>query len=819
VTESGRPLSRRDLEDLVEGAALLGAGGGGPRWVGLQVITAIAEADKWPRLLQPEDLDADARVAGTASLALPNALSASDQFPWWLSECAFTALESAYGHTLDAVLPIALGPANALLPAIVAAKLGRPLVDVAAAPRACPFLAGYSYASLSGPLLAALAMPGRAPQILRAPSAVEMQQILMKEVQSQGSPGIASLALFAMPANKLRQIAYYYGVSKAIDLGRTIRSAREQQRDPVEAACSALGGKVVFRASRATDVPNKSGSSALTFESLDGRSHLLVYHLAENLLAWREGDLTPTAMGPDIVTYLTADGLTFTNDAVDLAAVSGHELVVIAAAVPEEWRASSMVSGWSAGIAATTAYAGAYVPTWRSREIAHTKSWPSLRDELIHLLTEAAEIEHLICCQYLYAAFSLKQGESEGLDWREAMHTRNWAQLLLLIARQEMEHLALVSNLLTSFGGAPHFERPNFPQSKRYSELQFRLVPFSEEMLRRFICLERPLNVPWREACGPDLLEPPKPDLSAPVGLEFSGEAKESLAALYDHIGRLISNSSDNDALFIGPPNAQISGDILHVNFPRPGAIGGVWDVTLFDITDRQTALRAIKLIVDQGEGGRGAEEYTHYRWFREMLEQYLGARMDNPKFEPARLLVSNPILNQHSDAGRGGTLITNPATRDVLCLFNGVYETLLLLLYRLYANPEMTANQVTALAYTMFPLMTQVIRPIAEILTALPAYDYPSPFRAGPSFEITNAIDLLSHPASAFRVLTEKLSALSLYANELGARADLPDRLTSIGHNLFIMAKKFESVAAGNYPPDLLVPGVAHYYTQRSQN
>jgi hypothetical protein len=139
----------------------------------------------------------------------------------------------------------------------------------------------------------------------------------------------------------------------------------------------------------------------------------------------------------------------------------------------------------------------------------------------------------------------LKQSESEGLDWQEAMHTRNWAQLLLLIARQEMEHLGLVSNLLTSIGGAPHFSRPNFPQTKQYADLPFRLVPFSEEMLQRFICLERPDDAPWSEACGP---YEPKLKNRVKGGPEFSGEPEESLAALYDHIRRLIATFPSTDA-------------------------------------------------------------------------------------------------------------------------------------------------------------------------------------------------------------------------------------------------------------------------------
>ncbi len=37
------------------------------------------------------------------------------------------------------------------------------------------------------------------------------------------------------------------------------------------------------------------------------------------------------------------------------------------------------------------------------------------REELIFMLSEAAALEHMIMCQYLFAAFSLKRDVSEGV--------------------------------------------------------------------------------------------------------------------------------------------------------------------------------------------------------------------------------------------------------------------------------------------------------------------------------------------------------------------------------------------------------------------
>ncbi|HSO41822.1 MAG TPA: ferritin-like domain-containing protein [Rhodospirillales bacterium] len=36
------------------------------------------------------------------------------------------------------------------------------------------------------------------------------------------------------------------------------------------------------------------------------------------------------------------------------------------------------------------------------------------REQLFHLLAEAAEIEHTLMCSYLYAAFSLKTRSGDG---------------------------------------------------------------------------------------------------------------------------------------------------------------------------------------------------------------------------------------------------------------------------------------------------------------------------------------------------------------------------------------------------------------------
>ena len=64
------------------------------------------------------------------------------------------------------------------------------------------------------------------------------------------------------------------------------------------------------------------------------------------------------------------------------------------------------------------------------------------RAALSYMLYEAAELEHGIMCQYLFAAFSLKQREDEGLTAEELEAVTGWRRAISHVATGEMRHLA-----------------------------------------------------------------------------------------------------------------------------------------------------------------------------------------------------------------------------------------------------------------------------------------------------------------------------------------------------------------------------------------
>src|SRR5688572_2983218 len=116
------------------------------------------------------------------------------------------------------------------------------------------------------------------------------------------------------------------------------------------------------------------------------------------------------------------------------------------------------------------------------------------REQLLFHLYEAAELEHNLMCTYLYAAFSLKSGEADGLSQAEAAAVSRWRSSILQIAIEEMGHLTAVWNISSALGGAPCFGRDNFPLDPGYlpAGIVVRLAPFDDQVLQHFVYLERP---------------------------------------------------------------------------------------------------------------------------------------------------------------------------------------------------------------------------------------------------------------------------------------------------------------------------------------
>src|SRR5687768_10811309 len=138
--------------------------------------------------------------------------------------------------------------------------------------------------------------------------------------------------------------------------------------------------------------------------------------------------------------------------------------------------------------------------------------WPTFdgldtpQERLALLLRTAAQVEHALLVQYLYAGYSLPANHGD-------------RGLLLGIAVEEMSHLMTVQNLLFSIGEPPHLARQDFgPPSgdaDRLFPFDLILEPLSKHSLAKYVVAESP-DEPWP---GVD------PGLAAVIATEALGQS------------------------------------------------------------------------------------------------------------------------------------------------------------------------------------------------------------------------------------------------------------------------------------------------------
>jgi CDGSH-type Zn-finger protein/truncated hemoglobin YjbI len=381
------------------------------------------------------------------------------------------------------------------------------------------------------------------------------------------------------------------------------------------------------------------------------------------------------------------------------------------------------------------------------------------REELIYMLGEAAELEHGVMCQYLFAAFSLKQSSSEGMTRDEAAATNRWRSRILHVAAQEMLHLALVQNLLTAIGGPPHLERPNLPQPAAHYPpgVQLALLPFGEQALRHFMYLERPEGMDLNDAEGIAAVGRAEPLMNkadivpSPQGFATVGHLYRSIETGFAHLAERYGE----EWLFVGPPRAQATTDQFG------------W-TDLVTVTDLASAQRAIDTILEQGEGLRGDWRKAHFGQFVNILDEYLRRRDANPGFNPARPVIAANVRPPQGDIEV--PLITDPLTARVVDLFNVSQEILLQILTRYFAHTEETDAQLKVLADAAVRLMVGVLPPLANVITTLPAGPGHEGKTAGPSFELFYEIGyLLPHREAAWTLLTERLATAASFCGSAG--------------------------------------------------
>jgi hypothetical protein len=390
------------------------------------------------------------------------------------------------------------------------------------------------------------------------------------------------------------------------------------------------------------------------------------------------------------------------------------------------------------------------------------------RAGLIAALQDAAELEHGLMLQYLFAALSMKRRTDEGVSEAQLSMLRRWERSILEVARQEMAHLGTVCNLLSSIGAAPHFGRPNFPAPSQYYPmggeagtpdefLMFALEPFGMSAINRFVRFEQPDEpmVTFAAVAEPDIRYTSVGDLYRQIEAAFEALQGESL--------------------FIGPETDQETD-------------GWTARLALLGVKDFASAKKAIDFIVIEGEGGPDGGETSHWARFKAIRKQLGEVLTADPGFKPARPVLANPQTRAHPEAP-GGSTIDDPVSGALCELLNGVYETMILMLMQYFSWAGEPDPMRAELRATIRRLMSGFVRPLGELLTEMPAGPSAPGHTAGPSFEMYTVLHTPTHAKQSWIIISERLHEQARACDELAASPHTAPRLTQFAENLHLAA------------------------------
>ncbi len=391
---------------------------------------------------------------------------------------------------------------------------------------------------------------------------------------------------------------------------------------------------------------------------------------------------------------------------------------------------------------------------------------PPSREQLIHLLYEAAELEHTLMCTYLYAAFSLRNGQAEGLRADEEAAVARFRRVIVQVALEEMGHLAAVWNITAALGGAPRFGRGNFPLDPGYlpAGLVVKLAPFGEAVLQHFIHLERPEGSEEPEGQGFQPEFAFKRGLSTarliPMAVDYE-TVGAFYAFLHDNLRAFVDKVGES-AAFCGDPALQLSQAEVNLAAAKP-------------VICSKTALAAFTAIVQQGEGAPQHAEDSHFHRFVAIRSELAGLRAKNPDFSPAFPAAHNPVLRPPMRR-EGRVWLENEDAAATVDLANTGYALMLRLLAYTYVVPR--PNPEKALAVDLSLGLMRAVTALGERAARLPAGPSNPDCNGGMSFTALRDASSLPPGPSAWRFFSERFAEMASAAVLLDRKSDERTRL-----------------------------------------
>jgi hypothetical protein len=327
-------------------------------------------------------------------------------------------------------------------------------------------------------------------------------------------------------------------------------------------------------------------------------------------------------------------------------------------------------------------------------DVPDLSQWPTAGEKAALLLRKAAEIEHALLVQYLYAGFSLRSRfpEGQGFPSGAANSVAAWRNTILGIAREEMGHLMSVQNLFHLLGLEVYFTRADLPQVKDLYPFELHLGPLTQKTLARYVVAEMPASAAPQVA---DIIQVATSQGTMPVNRV--GVLYALLGVVFTRAGDLDNNANGGDGWYVivrelgkmvgaeqDPTAWHLPGSAFQEDTQRYQASADDWGddlaVHIHTVATRHDALEALRDIAEQGEGPWMLMGGSHFERFRDI---YRGkedqGQLPFPapgEWIPTLDVPTDPVLPTENNPV-GPDVITNARAQRWARLFDLRYQML----------------------------------------------------------------------------------------------------------------------------------------------
>lgn len=306
-------LTQQAIEDLAVGCAFLGSGGGGDPHYSLLELSGLIEqqgGDINIKVISTSELADDDLVAPCGWIGAPTV--SLEKLPSGKEALAGLAvLEKTVGRKVNAIFPVEIGGSNGLAPLILAAKTGLPVVDCDGMGRAFPESQMVVF-NVQGVSASPAVLTDAKGNSFVIDTVDNLTEELVARASTVALGGICHLFEYIQSGKQTKNFAIDGTLSIAVQIGRSIRKAKEQGDDPFTAlinvmqSCHLYGFCGILFDGKVMDLQRetKQGFSVghVTIESFDGKNQMQIEFQNENLIARIDGKVFATV--PDIITVM-----------------------------------------------------------------------------------------------------------------------------------------------------------------------------------------------------------------------------------------------------------------------------------------------------------------------------------------------------------------------------------------------------------------------------------------------------------------------------------------------------------------------------------